>query len=102
MTYTVSISLAVSMSLVSFLVGAFASLLLRYFLMKRASNVHVISRLYPTLSLARDVYNQVAHKLDSECVDFKMMKLEIKQKKKMQAFEVICVYKSLNSKIFTF
>ena len=102
MTYTVSISLAVSMSLVSFLVGAFASLLLRYFLVKRASNVHVISRLYPTLSLARDVCNQVAHKLDSECIDFKMMKLEIKQKKKMQAFEVICVYKSLNSKIFTF
>ena len=92
MTYTVSISLAVSISLVSFLVGAFASLLLRYFLMKHASNVHVISRLYPTLSLARDVYNQVAHKLDSECIDFKMMKLEIKQKKKMQAFEVICVY----------
>ena len=88
--------------LCAFALGVISDCLMHLVLSKTNSKVRVISRLYPTLSLARDIYNQVAFKLDKECKDFKLLHLEVKQNKKMQAFEVICKYEALGDSIFTF
>lgn len=60
-------------SIVSFFVGAFGALLLRMLLTSKDPSVHVITRLYPSLPFARDIYNKVAFKLDKECANFKLI-----------------------------
>lgn len=88
--------------IMSFVVGILTVFSIEFIRFKLTRKVHEVRRWYPTLSLARDVYNQVAFKLDKECKDFRQISLKIKPNKKMQAFEVICRYEALGDSIFTF
>ena len=58
--------------------------------------------LLSTNKVARQAYNEVSAHIDKEPQNYKLLSLEVKQEKKMQAYALICKYEALGEGVFTF
>ena len=95
-----SIALDIGIPLLAFMAGCAFSKICMHF--KRNPRVRVIKRLFPSLAIARQAYNEVSAHIDKEPQNYKLLSLEVKQEKKMQAYALICKYEALSEGVFTF
>ena len=84
----------------SFLLGVSISMFWRH--QKEKSSIFKVKRFYPTLPLAREVYNTIGLQFDKQFSEFKLLKMDISFDKKQRAYSLVAKYKSLNGKRFSF